>query len=333
MLGSDAAVALSWEAVPNAARYELSLGSGTLQSSKGNSLTLSGLPEGEHRWRVRAVDAEGVAGPWSEERFFYLGVPPVAQVALEPLGSAIVADGETPKTVWLVLRDAKGRPVQNAAPEVTAAAGSVSAVRKASGRFAVGYLPPGKVPDSGADVLTVREGGFTGTVRLPLIGAARRLSAGARIGWNSNFGALSSPYVSADVSYRTRLLRDRLVVMARLAAYGGGSALPESAGVPDGARSTATVSPAFLVLAELPFGSWKAYGGAGPSVQLAFVGYDGRFEVTPAFGAHAVAGLSRPIGPGEASAEIGYLYGRADGAHASLRTGGLHVSLGYRLEL
>jgi len=69
-------VTLSWESVPNAATYKVVVAKDALFALKaagGKTTGLSAvydLPTGKYYWRVRAIDASGGKGPWSEVRIF-----------------------------------------------------------------------------------------------------------------------------------------------------------------------------------------------------------------------------------------------------------------------
>jgi hypothetical protein len=86
-----------------------------------------------------------------------------------------------------------------------------------------------------------------------------------------------------------------------------------------------------LVTRSLPQSWARLYAGAGGGVDLVVVrvGSRGALEVSGALA--AVAGAGRPLGPGELFGELQGGLGGVDGPLGKLRTGGLSLSLGYRL--
>jgi hypothetical protein len=80
----------SWQPVPGAARYHLQAGNGTAFDGQYNIIDRWSLTEPSYTfnvtsgfvfyfrhlyWRVQAIDANGVAGPWSEVRVIHLVSP------------------------------------------------------------------------------------------------------------------------------------------------------------------------------------------------------------------------------------------------------------------
>jgi hypothetical protein len=69
---AGAPVELVWDAIDNAQGYEVEAGGSTSRTSE-QWLTLTGLPKGRTRWRVRALLAGGEATPWSPSRELVFG--------------------------------------------------------------------------------------------------------------------------------------------------------------------------------------------------------------------------------------------------------------------
>jgi putative hemolysin len=75
-------VTLSWESVPNAATYKVVVAKDALFTTKAagektpSLNTTYNLPPGKYFWRVRAIDASGGKGPWSEVRKFFVIATP-----------------------------------------------------------------------------------------------------------------------------------------------------------------------------------------------------------------------------------------------------------------
>ncbi|MBI3181263.1 MAG: hypothetical protein HYZ28_03880 [Myxococcales bacterium] len=330
-------VSLGWEPVPEAASYEVSVGplsegEPATRTAKASPLPVADLADGEHAFRLRAVDAEGAAGEWSAPTSFWLGVPPIKQAVLARPAAPPEAGSASLAVLHLHLLDSRGRPVRGASPEATATHGSVEKVTESEEGYEIGYRPPGELPEAGEDSLRIRERDFAVVARVPLTRGVRRLSAAARVGWNSNLGALSSPYFSADVTYRTGALSDRLLLSVRAGLYGGRAEI--AAGLPAPVQASAQVAPlSALALYAMPLEPVELYAGLGPSVQLAKLELGESFELRPVAGAHAVLGGRRRVGNGALSAELGLLMGGLDASLARLRTGGLNLAVGYGVEL
>src|SRR5690606_1927902 len=68
---ADSTPLFAWEAVPGATGYQIQIGPNRLFQSagitptSGTSYTSPALADGAAFWRVRAVNAAGIAGPWS----------------------------------------------------------------------------------------------------------------------------------------------------------------------------------------------------------------------------------------------------------------------------
>jgi predicted phage tail protein len=75
-------VTLSWESVPNAATYKVVVAKDALFTTKAagektpSLNTTYNLPPGKYYWRVRAFDASGAKGAWSEVRKFFVIATP-----------------------------------------------------------------------------------------------------------------------------------------------------------------------------------------------------------------------------------------------------------------
>ncbi|MHB8873646.1 MAG: hypothetical protein ACYC8T_08170 [Myxococcaceae bacterium] len=326
-------VGLSWGDVAEAASYEVELDGAAPRSAADPSLPLEGLAEGEHRVRVRARDADGVEGGWSSPVGFFFGTPPTVRAEVEPERSPLVADGESNTLVRVRLFDKKGRPVRGVRLEGEVGLGRLQPLVEDQEGYLARYVAPDRVPDSGADPLTLKDREFRLVFPLPLIAPGHRLGAGARVGWSSNFGSLSTPYVAGDFTVRTPLLRDRVLASVRVGYLGtsGELAVP---GLSETVRTRTTVVPvSVLAVYEHPFGATGVYGGLGPSLVFTSVSVGEAFETAPIPGVQLVAGVSRPLGPGVLSGELGYAHGTLSNGLARLRAGGGSISFGYRFDL
>ena len=96
-------VTLSWESATDSEsgvdHYELSI-SGRIYTVLGTSKSLP-LSHGNYSWRVRAVDAAGNAGPWSEEWTFSVNVKAEGGAGGGAGGIQENADNAPPRVVWI----------------------------------------------------------------------------------------------------------------------------------------------------------------------------------------------------------------------------------------
>jgi hypothetical protein len=156
------------------------------------------------------------------------------------------------------------------------------------------------------------------------------LRAGARLGWHTTFGGIST--LSPGVEAEWRLPRqERLSISVRLDYYGASTTIPPMPGIATALRASAQVVPigAAVVWAH-PYRSLALYAGAGGQAQLVHTALAGqeRLDLVPAV--LVLAGTGRRLGWGEVFAEVGWASGELDGELARFRTGGFQIAAGYR---
>jgi hypothetical protein len=333
LLPSGAPVMLGWDPVPGAGSYDLELDGRPPISINEPTWMEPDLPDGEHAARARAVSPGGAPGAWGSLYRFRVGASPATRVQLE-LPRPLVADGRSTANIRFQLRDAEDRPVRGAAPELSVKHGRVGPVLADGDGYLAQYTAPAQLPPSGTDQVVARDRGLEVTAELPLFQRHGRFAAGGHLGWSLNGGGLSSPAVSAELSWRSPLLEDRLLATARLGLYGGGAQIEL------GAQNRPVVALAQL----LPISALAVYelghagpitfhAGAGPALQLVRVWVDGESALSAGVAAHAVVGASRRAGRGHLTTELSFLYGVDPGPLADFWPGGVGLSFGYQLEL
>jgi hypothetical protein len=333
---AEAPTLLSWGPISGASSYELLLHdaahpSGDAVTSRTAEQRVTALAEGTVVAKVRGIDEHGQPGPWGPAVAFYVGVPPPASASFRLDSTPLLANGLANTEVGVELRDALGRPIRGARPSLKAAHGVTSGFSEVNGLYVFRYVAPDQLPPGGADTLTLNDRGFSQEKRLPLAPADRGIVAGGRVGFSSNFGWLSSPFVGADVTYRTPLLERRLLVSARLELYGGGRVVASPLDGQPLSVQAQVIPLSALVLGEARLGTFTLRGGLGPSLQLVRVAIGDGWELRPIPAGQASIGLGRVLGPGRASLDVGYTLGFFDDAFARLRTGVLHLSLAYQV--
>lgn len=119
--GSDQSVTLGWESVSGARSYHLTISDKALFTSplydaqrEGTTAVLDAVPAGSYYWRVAAVSASGVAGPFSAPRRFRVStakirdrgdsVPPELEITeFVTIGRMVIVNGRTEPgaTLWI----------------------------------------------------------------------------------------------------------------------------------------------------------------------------------------------------------------------------------------
>jgi len=75
---------------------------GLAQGAVETAIALPVLAEGSYRWQVRAIDAEGLAGPWSDVWYFAVQLPEETQEG--PYGCSCAGTGSVPAGgLWALL--------------------------------------------------------------------------------------------------------------------------------------------------------------------------------------------------------------------------------------
>jgi hypothetical protein len=242
--------------------------------------------------------------------------------------AALVADGSDSTLVTIRLLDGEGRAV-GGSPSIEVSAGRVEGLSPAGDGFQARYVAPPSPPLGGAAEIGVRERDLTARARIELSTPVKRLALGVLAGWRANLAAVSSPSLGVEAAWRTPLLGDRLILSARVSWYAESATVP-SAGL--SAPATARVFPvALLALYEWPLGWATVHAGAGLGVDLTWITVGPASQLVASPAAAAALGASRGLGPGEALVELAASTGSVDTSLATLRTGGLSLSLGYRL--
>ena len=303
------------------------------------------LPAGHYRWRMRATSREGVATRWSPVRRFSVRKnPPAAAVEaaprsvpdptpeagaaetarLEPAALDTVAALETaafePAALDTVALESPRVDPAALDSTTTSAAPAPTVAGAAPTRSPGSPSPPAPAGGEGAVYAADPSGPERARVRL-----------GLRLGWHTTFGGISSASPGLAVDFLLPFLKERLVVSLRAAYYAAAAAVPIAAGLPAGASAAARVVPLGAVaLYEHPLAFGRVYGGVGAQAQVVHVANGGaeRVDVVPA--ANVVAGVARRLRSSEVFAESGYASGSLDAPIARLRTGGLHVAVGWR---
>lgn len=308
-------VVLRWQSVPGAAGYELQVATDAAFTPPvlevraelaGHRLAPS---EVARYWRVRAVDAEGRPGPWSTVKT----IAPLRQAPAPGVGAA-PARGAGPVLLDVPpLAPADVEPAAPQPPQAVGPEGQPSAMRP-------DVAPPSAlVPD--ADVQGVS-----------LMGVLRDGRPGAMIGWRANLLGVTAPSVAAEGTWPLPWFGTAWAGALRAGWWRERATVRAAGGWLEPFDATADTFPIRALVTRTFAPRWaRFYGGAGLGVDLVRVQLpvQGALEATPAL--DLVAGAGRRVGPGEACLELAGGLGGVDGPLGRLRTGGLSLSLGYRL--
>ncbi|HEU4382913.1 MAG TPA: hypothetical protein VFR85_05345 [Anaeromyxobacteraceae bacterium] len=332
-------VAFTWEPVPGAASHELQVAPpGALERARprpaaGGSLELEDLPQGPLAWRARARDAFGGAGAWSEVWALRLGWGPAVRIEVAVADAALVADGSDSTRLTIRLLDGEGRAVRGSPPPtIQVSAGRVEGPSPAGDGFEVRYVAPQSLPAGGAAEIDVRERDLAARTRIQLSPKVDRLTLAALAGWHTDLKAVSSPSLGVEAAWRTSLLENRLLLSLRVSYWAESATVPPVPGLAARVTATARVVPLSLsAIYEWPLGWATVHAGAGLGADLAFISLEPASQLAATPAALLLAGASGRLGTGEALLELSASTGSVENSLASLRTGGLSISLGYRL--
>ncbi len=329
-------VAFAWEPVPGASGHELQVGPpGALERTDPRAagpagIEVAALPPGPLAWRARARDPFGDPGAWSETRTLWLGPRPASRIEIRLENAALVADGEASTLVFIRILDDAGRAVPGE-PSVEVSAGRLEALAPAGDGWQARYVAPPKPPPGGAAEIGVRQRDLAARAQVELAAKPSPLLLGFIAGWRTNLAKVSAPALGVEVLWRTPFLGHRLLAGARLSWYGSSVTVPAGPTLATPVGSSAQIFPlAAVAIYQWPLGRATLQAGAGLRADLARLGVGQEAALAVGPGVEAMVGATWPVGAGEMVAEIGGSIGSIDSSLATVTTGGLSLSTGYR---
>jgi hypothetical protein len=308
-------VVLRWQSVPGAAGYDLQVSRDATFAVREVDVRVElagyrlGSPPtaGRRYWRVRTVDGDGRPGPWSTAKVIEpLEAGPGTPAPPEPV--AVLLDVPPVAPAPLPAEPAEPQPPSGAepGPPLASRAGDVPP-------------PPTAPPESELEGM-----GFLGLLR------AGRPALMA--GWRSNLLGVSAPLLAAEGRWPFPWLGARWGVALRAGWWREATKVPASLGLYAPLPATADVVPlALLLTRELPTRWARLYAGAGAGLHLVVMRQEGMGSLGASGALEAVVGAGRRVGPGEPFVELAAGLGGVDGPLGRLRTGGISLSVGYRL--
>jgi hypothetical protein len=306
-------VVLRWQAVQGAAGYDLQIAGDATFAHRELDLRVDvagyrlAPSEAARYWRVRAVDADGRPGQWSATKTIapLLHAPPAtAAPAPEPEPALLAVPPLPPAAV----QEAAALPPEESIPSAKPIPFAADDVRP----LAMG-----------------RDAGFEGGRILDVL---RDVRPGAMVGWRTNLLGVTAPLVTAEGALRLPWLGAAWSAALRAGWWRERATVRVEGGWLAPLHATADVVPLRALLLRTLGTRWaRLYAGAGLGADLVVVSvpHQGSLEVSAAI--DLVAGGGRRLGPGEAFVEASGGLGGVDGPLARMRTGGLSLSLGYRL--
>lgn len=302
-------VVLRWQAVPGATGYDLQISADPSfqrreleQRVELSGYRLGALPEARRYWRVRSVDADGRPGPWSTTKVIE---PP--RRAPEPVAEPEVVPLDVPPLT----------PAQVDRPPLADGPGIPVVVLHPAG---------GAISESAA---TVPDGALEGFTLQDVLQQGR---PGVLAGWRSNLLGVDAAAIALEGGWPLPWLGARWSAILRAGWWRKRVTVPGAGGFAGAFDATADVFP----LAALVSGShrlrWaRLYAGAGGGADLVVMKVPHRGALDASAAVLAIAGAGRRLGPGELFAELSGGVGGVDNSVGRLRTGGISLSLGYRL--
>jgi hypothetical protein len=258
------------------------------------------------------------------------------RISFQDETDSLLADGKTGKKILLDVTDDYGNPVQGVELETSASVGTVS---KAGGRddrkYQVEYMPPMLRQPSSA-VVRVSGMGLEAEKKLELVEQYYWFSIAPRVGFQTNFGHLNSPYFSAELSIHLPFIFRGFVVGFESGYYYSNRADSES-----GISSSLAVVP-FNGLLGYKFKvhdrvSLNITAGVGAYLANNSLSMEGQPKIkrqTFALGYHVSLEAGFLLGPGHISLQVRYAFVDAYGVEdLSGNIGGLVALAGYQFGL
>lgn len=296
---------------------------------------LVALRAGAYHWRVRGRSVDGRTTRWSPARLLRV----TAALAVAAVPAAAPAPEAAPAAPAPAAEQAPDAPAPGAVhrPDAVAAPAAVAARDAAPEAHAAGVAATsGEATAAPGDAVALAPAAPGEAASATIASAAPglrggRFRAGARLGWHTNFGAISSLSPGVEADWLVPGWADRLAVSVRVTYFGASARIPPLPGPAAPATASAHVLPLGAALVyRFPRRIADLYAGAGPQLQLVHSAVAGeeRLEAVP--GAMLLAGAGRRLRSGELFLEAGWATGTLDGDVVRVRTGGLTLALGFR---
>lgn len=328
-------VELVWADVPGAVTYEVAVqapaGGSTATTSTRAGAAVSLPADGEYRVRIRALDADGIAGAFGAARAFFVGPPPTVRVErVGPWPTELLPGQEAELQVALV--DARGRRVTGAAPEVTYADATLTPAEGADASWRVKVRAPDSNRARSEVQLQIQDRGFVATEAIPVSPAGGPIRVTGQLGVANGFGTVFAPYAGVDAWMPIKAMDRRVALGLRGGVFGTSVELPASLGASPAPLSY-QVMPVALTASWLQRVSrFELRGGAGGGVSAfwAETPDEANGGIAPYGLLFASAGTR--LGPGVLSLDASVGFGRGDQPFAKLRTGAAIFAVSYGMD-
>lgn len=309
-----AKVTLGWQSDAESTLWDVEL-DGQVQRSPQPALVTEPLPEGTHRFRVRALGPGFRVSEWTTPRQVFAGRPSVERVELSRSGNRFSVQ----------LFDAKNRRLVDVEPRFFVERGALAEPVHTLEGWDLEWTPP----PVGEDVLHVEERDFSWTKtvveQLDPVG-----SFALRAGGVFNGGGVRSFDGGLGLGLRLPFLQRHLGLELRAAIYQSSGHF-ETAGTDFQAQ--AWMLPLTLMLAwHQSFNDFGLRGGVGPALQFAWLDVAGERSTALRPGLEVAVAGSYRLGPGRVEVEVGFLWSYFATERATWMAGGASVRAGYVFE-
>jgi hypothetical protein len=182
--------------------------------------------------------------------------------------------------------------------------------------------------DDDRPVAMGRDAAFEGGRILDLLRDGR---PGAMVGWRANLLGVTAPSLTVEGTWPMPWLGAAWSAALRAGWWRERVSVRSISGFAP-FEATADVAPLRALLLRTVGTRWaRFYAGAGLGADLVVVSLPDRGSLDASVALDLLAGAGRRLGPGEAFAELSGGLGGVDGPLGRLRTGGISLSVGYRL--
>lgn len=265
---------------------------------------------------------------------------PVSRIEVSARETQLQADGHNTTVITATAFDAMDNRVSSARLLADSAGKMTPFTRNGlGGAYESTYIAPRYSEDTPEDTVVVRtEGGdIEASLQIELMPSTLPIAVGAKMGYATNFGEISSALFSVDVAVRPPILKERLAVGIEAFAYWNSSKQRLDGGTDNVTLSVWSIPLLVRATYQIPVDPLAIYAGVAGGVSIVGAEIssesDGRVATRGLyFAASGVIGADMRLGLGRAVLEATYLHSQSDASAVQGNLGGLLLTGGYRFE-